>query len=140
MRAWAIAVVLGMAVPMARAACSDAGVVRDWGLHRTWRVERDCAHPERPAVLVEMPWTAPAGIRRDAVGPGPDRPPLVRAGMRVALTWRDENSAGDLAGTALTTASAGGTVAVRSRFGTAILHGVVRGPGWVELEPGRVVK
>lgn len=63
---------------------------------------------------------------------------LVRAGLRVTMTWQDENSDGHLSGTALTTASAGETVAVRAGLGAAILHGVVRGPGWVELEPRKV--
>ena len=138
MRAWKILVAMTMAAPAAYAACGNAGTVRDWGLHRTWQVKRDCAHPDRPPVLVEVPWTAPRERPLTAGGPSPSRAVLVRAGMRVALTWQDENSAGSLAGTALATASAGQTVTVR--FGTAILHGVVRGPGRVELAPGKVGK
>lgn len=138
MRALEILVAMVIVVPVAHAACGDAGTVRDWGLHRIWRVEPDCAHPERPAVLVEVPWTAPGERGLDAGGVTRSRSPLVQAGMRVTLTWQDENSTGSLAGTALTRASVGETVRVRSRFGTAILHGVVRGPGWVELQPGKV--
>jgi hypothetical protein len=123
---------------MARGACGDAGMVRDPGLHRSWRVELDCAHPERPAVLVEVPWTDLVRTRRNADDRMPPRPLGVRAGMRVVLTWQDEDSEVHLAGTALTTAGTGGTVAVRSRFGTAILQGVVRGAGWVQLKPGKV--
>jgi hypothetical protein len=124
--------------PLAQAACGDATIVRDWGLHRAWRVQRNCDRPERPAVLVEVPWTDANTIRQGAPGSGPNRLPLIRAGMRVMLFWQDRNSAGSLVGTALTTGGVGETVRVRSRFGTAVLQGVVRGPGWAELEPGKV--
>lgn len=89
-------------------------------------------------MLAEVPWTAPAENGRGEHAMAPKGAPLVRAGMRVTMTWQDENSDGHLSGTALTTASAGETVAVRAGLGAAILHGVVRGPGWVELEPRKV--
>ncbi len=138
MQIWAIVAVVAMAVPMAQASCDDAGGVRDRGLHRAWRVERNCAHPERPAVLVEVPWAASAGRERGEHAMARKPVPLVRAGTLVMMTWQDESSDGHLSGTALTTASVGETVAVRTGLGAAVLHGVVRGPGWVELEPRKV--
>jgi Chaperone for flagella basal body P-ring formation len=138
MRIWGIVAVVATAVSVAQAACGDAGGVRDRGLHRAWRVQRNCAHPERPAVLVEVPWTAPVVRGRGEHAMALKPVPLVRAGGRVTMTWQDENSDGHLSGTALTTASAGQTVAVRTGLGAAILHGVVRGPGWVELATRKV--
>jgi hypothetical protein len=139
MENWAMLVILAIGVPMAQAACRNAGTIRDWGLHRMWRVEQDCSHPERPAVLVEIAWTA-TDLRHDSPASSLARPPLMRAGMRIAVTWQDEDSEGRLAGTALTTGRAGETVAVRTGFGSAILYGVVRGPGWVELPRRKVGK
>ena len=140
MRAWKILVAMVILISMARAACGNARTVRDRELHRSWRVERDCTHPERPAILVEVPWSASVERQHDSGVQSPNATPLVRAGMRVALTWEDKNSAGTLSGTALTTAGAGQTVRVRIQFGAAILYAVVRGPGWVELEPRKVGK
>ena len=125
-----------LVAPLAQAACGDAAIVRDWGLHRAWRVERNCAQPERPAVLVEVPWPVANKIRHEASHASP--PPLVRAGTRVVMVWRDRNSSGSLVGTALATGGDGEWIRVRSQFGTKILQGVVRGPGWLDLEFGKV--
>lgn len=126
-----------VATPLAYGACGGAGTLRDWGLHRAWRVERDCRHPEWPAVLVEVPWglaerSVPSG--GDPAGKGSRMAPEVRAGMRVAVTRQDENADIHLAGTALGTAHTGERVAFHVSGYRAILHGTVRGPGLVELE------
>ena len=131
-----------MIIPVAHAACGgDPTVrdraVRDWGLHRAWRVTADCEHPERPPVLVEIPWTTPGKQKGDVHVPLPAAPPLVRAGMRVVVTWQDPNSHGSLTGTALATAGLGQTVAVRTGPGQGRMRGVVCGPGRVELDRGK---
>ncbi|MGC2301427.1 MAG: flagella basal body P-ring formation protein FlgA [Acidobacteriaceae bacterium] len=138
-----MSVLSGMVVaPMvARGACGAGNTVRDWGLHLEWVVERNCDHPERPATLVAIPWSAPTTVRavdpsevpRKATASAPE----VRNGMRVTLVRQDENAAIHLYGTALGEARTGESVAVRARWSGALLHGTVRGPGLVEMEPGR---
>jgi hypothetical protein len=138
MRLWEILLAVAIVVPAAHADCGSAALVRDRGLHRAWRIEQDCAHRERPAVLVEVPWTSSGGVQEEATGSRAPREPLVRAGSPVTVAWRSENSWGSLAATALTTGGLGERVRVRSRFGGAIFVGQVRGPGWVERVRGRV--
>src|ERR1700677_4170397 len=88
-----ILVLMMMAAP-AFAACGHGGPpVIDWGLHRQYLIERDCAPPERPATLSEIPWSDAAA--EGARARGPANPPalatleqlpwLVHAGMRVTL-------------------------------------------------------
>lgn len=116
-------------------------VVRDWGLHREWRVQIDPAHPERPAHLVEVPWsmTAPEDLQRlPATVRSLPQPPAVRAGMRVMVVRQGAVAAIRLYGTALGTARRGETVAVRAGLGSSVVHGVVRGPGVVELVTEKV--
>lgn len=123
--------VLGMmlAAAPARAACGAAGptMARDFGLHRQWVVERDCAHPERPARLRAVPWDGVPARHAAAA------PLLVRPGMRV----RVQSSAGGtqilLTGTAVTGGRAGEPVLVRAGLHQATLQGRVCGPGRVEL-------
>src|ERR1700734_2198173 len=147
MRIWAV--LAGMSVlsgivggPMvARGACGAGNTVRDWGLHLEWLIERNCDHPERPATLVAIPWSAPAtvlaggasGVLREAAPPAPE----VRNGMRVTLVRREKNAEIHLCGTALGEARTGESVAVRARLSGALLHGTVRGPGLVEMTSGR---
>lgn len=124
-------------VAVGRAACGGGALVRDWGLRRSWRIERDCMHPERPAILLEIPWTLPE--RGNRAGEGPSRAvsstaPDVHAGMRVVMTRQDENGEIHLVGTALGTGHAGERVAVRTGSRGTILRGIVRGPGRVELD------
>lgn len=113
---------------------ATANLVRDWGLHRQWRVERDPVHPERPARLVEVPWSteevseAPAAALRAA-----RKAPEVRAGMPVTVIGESSRAEIRLRGTALGTARCGETVAVRAGLGAQLMHGVVRGAGLVEL-------
>lgn len=108
----------------------------DAGLHRQWRIERDRAHPERPARLVEVPWSSGAGAQPEAAARGATLP-AVRMGMKVTLWRREEEIEVRLSGTALEAARVGETVRVRAGLHGAVLRGVVRGPGVVELEPGR---
>jgi hypothetical protein len=137
---------------MAFAACGPGSTVRDWGLHLQWTVERDCNHPERPARLVEVPWTAAGVAVHVASGTASDdakktsprtasapkaaqAAPEVRAGMRVTLCRQDENSAVRLSGTAMRTARTGETIPVRAGWRGTVLQGIVRGPSLVELLP-----
>jgi hypothetical protein len=147
MRTWAILAGMSLlpgivGMPMvARGACGAGNTVRDWGLHLEWVVEENCDHPERPATLVAVPWSAPAtvraagacGVPREAAPPGPE----VRNGMRVTLVRQEENGEIHLYGTALGAARTGESVVVRARWSGALLHGTVLGPGLVEMEPGK---
>ena len=132
LRAAVLCILLSMGLPAGAAPT----MVRDWGLHRQWRVEIDPAHPERPARLVEIRWTyedrhpAESESRR---GPGVRQRPAVRAGMRVTVLRRGAMAEIRLQGTALGTAAAGERIAVRAGLGNAVVEGVVLGPGVVEL-------
>jgi hypothetical protein len=145
-RIWAgIGAATILAPSLAFGACGAGNLVRDWGLHLEWVVEHDADHPERPARLVEVPWNA-AGVegQNQTVcaprGPGagkaaPLPAPEVRIGMRVTA-WREDESADiHLRGTALGTARRGERVSVKAGLGGAVLDGIVRGPGLVELLP-----
>lgn len=118
---------------LAVCACGPAPVV-DWGLHRQWVMRCDGAHPDRPPVLVEVPWNEP---RPKPPSPADDqqKSPLVRTGMRVTLLRSTEGSQVHLTGTALGSGHAGNIVLVRAGLGQTPLRGVIRGPALVELEP-----
>lgn len=145
MRAGAVAAAL-LSVPLALAAGGRATVVRDWGLHREWRVERDQAHPERPEHLVEIPWSTPvratgnadvAKVRSRPATAGEQHAPVVRAGTRVTVWRRGEKAEVQMTGTALEGGSVGETILVRAGLRNAALRGIVRGPASVELVPGK---
>jgi hypothetical protein len=133
---------MGFAAAMAAApafgACGSGATIRDWGLHLAWTVERDCNHPERPATLVEVPWSAgnsaPASGRNSTEENTPLPAPEVRSGMRVTLGRRGAMAEIHLYGTALRTARLGESVVVRAEWSGALLRGEVRGPGLVELD------
>jgi hypothetical protein len=124
---------------MAAAACDGGNTVRDWGLHRSWKVERDCGHPERPATLVEVPWSAPLKrpSREESAAQTALPPADVRQGMRVSLGRQGENADIHLFGTALVQGRVGDRIQVKAGLGGATLEGIVRGPGMVELEAGK---
>lgn len=109
----------------------------DAGLHRQWLIERDPSHPERPARLVEVPWSSGAAATLSAVPVASRKLPGVRAGMKVTLWRRDRNVELQLTGTALRAASVGTMVEVRAGLHGSVLRGIVRGKAVVELEPGR---
>lgn len=122
---------------MALAVCDGGNTIRDRGLHRSWKVERDCDHPERPATLVEIPWTAvQVALSPEKNGAERTPPPEVRQGMRVSLGRRGENADIHLFGTALSSGRGGDRVQVRAGLSGATLEGIVRGPGLVELQSG----
>jgi len=137
MKHWIVLAEIIIASPVAFGACGPGSAVRDWALHREWRVTCDAEHPERPASLIEVPWTAPTrdpalGTERTA-GNENASAPEVRRGMRVTL-WRGEETAEvHLSGIALGTARRGQKVKVRAGLGVLVLDGIVRGPGLVEL-------
>jgi hypothetical protein len=140
MRVRTLSLLMLMLPAMAFAACGGASVVRDWGLHLQWQVERDCDHPGRPARLVEVPWTVPA--LAPAQGEGAEAAasqttPEVRSGMTVTLCRRSDEADIHLRGIALGPARTGEKVRVRTGIGSTALEGIVRGPGLVELLPGR---
>jgi Chaperone for flagella basal body P-ring formation len=144
---WGVAgIAAALGASMALAAGGSAAVVRDWGLHREWRVERDAVHPERPGQLVEIPWSTPPrapGKRNAAKDQGApaaaqEQPaPVVRPGMRVTVWRRGEEAEIRMTGTALEAGGVGKVIRVRAGLSQATLHGVVRGPSSVELVPGK---
>ena len=126
----AAAMGLVLSATLAFAACGSAGArITDFGLHRQWRVERDCAHPERPARLVEAPWSEPA--KRAAAGK-----PAVWAGMRVVVRKQGPDSEMELEGRALDAGSIGERIWVQAGLHGAVLRAVVRAPGRVEAVSG----
>jgi hypothetical protein len=137
MRPWTILLPMMVFSAVASAACNGP-IVRDWGLHLQWMVEQDCEHPERPARLVEVPWTVE--MRASATGgkiTDPRPVPEVRPGMMVTLCHRSDEADIHLRGTALGTARTGENVRVKTGLGSIPLDGIVRGPGLVELVPRR---
>ena len=152
--------VLGVAAARLGAQCGlPPRRVIDWGLHRQWLVERNCAHPAWPARLVAVPWSEVAarkqalegGVRETGPGnrtgwkttgqtPG-KRPDIrmlpVRPGMRVLVVKDDSAAEIRLRGTALEGGAAGSVVLVRAGLRGAVLRTVVVGPALVELAEGR---
>ena len=127
---------------LAFGACGAGTIVRDFGLHLQWVVERDCDHPERPAPLWSaVPWSGNNKVlfagKGNAEGAAPLPAPEVRSGMRVRLGRSDADADIDLYGTAMGTARLGEKVRVKAGLSGAILEGIVRGPGRVELEPAK---
>jgi hypothetical protein len=146
MKTLPILVGMVMAAGPALAACGARPVpVIDWGLHRQYLIERDCAHPERPATLAEVPWSDAAAERARVQGHA--NPPalatlehlpwLVHAGMSVTVVGQIAETGVHLVGMALEQGHAGDSIRVRTGLHGAILRGIVRGPGLVELEPLR---
>lgn len=167
MRVWAAAVVVGMATVAVHASmtCGSDATVADWGLHRLWRVERDCAHPERPARLAEVSWpersdkdqpapAAPGSAALTRVSQGKEQPELarhtsvvglrpvntphallIRPGMRVSVESENKNAAMHLTGVAVEGGAAGAPVLVKAGLSGATLHCRVIGSGRVQLEP-----
>lgn len=144
---WGVAVVAAALSAPLVAALGTATLVRDWALHREWRMQLDQAHPERPARLVEVPWNTPARavaersaakLQGNSAAAEELRPvPVVRAGMRVAV-WRLSGEAEiHMAGTALETGGVGKIIRVRAGLRNATLRGIVRGPASVELVYGK---
>ncbi len=137
MKHWMILAGMTIVPAVAFGVCGHGSIVRDWSLHREWLVTCNAEHPERPASLVEVPWTTPTrdslvGARRGAAGENTSAPE-VRRGMRVTL-WRHEETADvHLSGIALGTACRGQKVKVRAGLGVVLLEGIVRGPELVEL-------
>ena len=62
-------------------------------------------------------------------------PPAVRSGARVTVIRREAMAEIRLQGTALGTAREGETIAVRAGLGNAVVRGIVRAPGIVEMVP-----
>lgn len=127
----------------ALAVCGDRpATVVDRGLHRQWAVERDCAHPERPARLVEVPWSdarAEQTTRRAGNGAGARSAavPAVRAGTRVTVVGQGDEASIHLVGMALEAGSVGDTIRVQAGWGGATLRCIVRGPAQVEMIPAK---
>ena len=152
--------VLGaLATPLGAQCGAPPRRVIDWGLHRQWLVEPNCAHPAWPARLVAVPWSEAAARRQLSEGGGGDLGPVkqtaskstgrtpaprqdvrllpVRPGMRVLVVKDDRAAEIRLRGTALEGGAAGSVVLVRAGLRGAVLRTVVTGPARVELMEGR---
>lgn len=103
-------------------------------LKREWTVTVDCAHPERPGTMTESNAPRRENSHRRAAAAGAASPgvAIVRAGSKVEL-WRSGNALIRLSGVALQSAPVGRPILVRAGWGNGLLHGIVRGPGSVEL-------
>jgi hypothetical protein len=139
MRAWAIVAGWIMACIPAFAACGPApALMVDQGLHRQWRIDRDCAHPEHPAVLVEVPWSDTAtGSSRTPGASGQRENAEIRPGARVVVIGPGTLSGIRMTGVALQAGREGAAILIRSGLSGATLRGVVRGPALVELLPAK---
>ena len=139
MRTWAILVGWMMAGLPAFAACgAQPALLIDRGLHRQWRIERDCAHPARPAFLVEIPWSDSAAANGSAWTPasaGTREPVLIRPGMHVTVTGPGAQPEIHLTAVALEAGTMGATILVRGGLDGATLRAMVRGSALVELVP-----
>jgi hypothetical protein len=109
--------------------------ITDGPLHRRWAVAMDCAHPDRPWILVDVPWQR-AGVPMPTKAAIPDIPkaaPLIPAGAKVRL-WSTANRASiELSGTALEAGTEGQSIHVRTGQRGTVLEGRVHGAGSVEL-------
>lgn len=132
--------------------------VTDRALGRSWAVLADRAHPERP--WIEVPLDTPGTVVRPEESakafpsspqsgiagkmtlaaaqfhnaPAPVAAPrIVLPGTRVTVWQATGDARIELSGTATDSAALGGVVHVRTAPGRALLTGIVRGPGSVEL-------
>src|SRR5579862_1102544 len=75
--------------------------ITDGLLHRRWAAEVDCAHPDRPWTLVDVPWQHGVVSTSTKAADSAKATPLIPAGARVRL-WSTANDASiNLTGTAL---------------------------------------
>jgi hypothetical protein len=142
MRAWKriVGAALGISLSAGSAFAapgSPSAIVVDRGLHRQWIVVCDPQHPERPPRLVEVPWSEARTAQVQPAAPTTRGTPLVRPGMTVSIVRRSGDAEMHLEGTALETGWSGDAVRVRAGLHGAALRAVVRGPGLVELLPGK---
>ena len=109
--------------------------ITDGLLHRRWAVVVDCAHPDRPWTLVDVPWQH-AGVSaptKAAITDIAKAAPLIPAGAKVRLWSTADNASIELSGTALEAGATGQTIRVRTGQRGTVLEGRVRGAGSVEL-------
>jgi len=124
---------LTLAAAPAGAACrADSGLLTDWGLHRQWRVERDCANPWRPAQLVEVRWSDTAANQPASDNREKNAPP-VQAGMSVVVTAANDVSTLQLRGMALQSGGIGDIIPVQALWNGGTLRAIVRGVGVLKL-------
>ncbi|HMD21270.1 MAG TPA: flagella basal body P-ring formation protein FlgA [Alloacidobacterium sp.] len=143
----ASALVVLLAMPLRASVCNTGSVasqaeslrvdhyITDGLLHRRWAVAMDCAHPDRPWTLLDVPWqgAGPSALRKSAITDFAKAAPLIPAGAKVRL-WSTAGGANiDLSGTALEAGAVGQTIHVRTGQRGTVLEGRVCGAGSVEL-------
>ena len=107
----------------------------DAALKKDWAVKVDCAHPERPGVIVAADSAPGESPQKSASIPAPkvqSETQFVRAGSMVEI-WKTGNAQIRLVGTALDSAPIGQSIRVRAGLGSRVLRGIVRGVDSVEL-------
>jgi len=131
------------ATPQSLAACANAqtATALRWDpiLRQQWLTTTDCNHPEHPpqarlsfssTLLPQLPVTHSI--------PQPNKPLIVHAGDPIHLSSRESSTRMELTATAEESGALGATIHVRFSLpneSTTELHGIVRGPGDVELKP-----
>jgi len=134
-----LAIFLGLAlspVPIFAACGSSDLTLKDSALGRQWLMQRDCRHPERPARLIEIPWSDRTATSANEPVPATDRTILlIRPGMRVTVHRESDGAQIHLTGVALEPGYAGQKILVKAGLGAAPLHGIVRSGDLVVLEP-----
>lgn len=105
----------------------------DAALKKDWAVKVDCAHPERPGMIVAADSVSEEIHQKAASIPAPrSEMQFVRAGSMVEI-WKTGNAQIRLVGTALDSAPIGQSIRVRAGLGNRVLRGIVRGTDSVEL-------
>jgi hypothetical protein len=143
----ASALVVVLSMPMCASVCNTGAgspkteglrvdhYITDGLLHHRWAVAVDCAHPNRPWTLVDVPWQR-AGVSTSMKAAVPDiakAVQLIPAGSKVRLWSTANNASIVLSGTALEAGTAGQTIHVRTGQRGTVLEGRVHGAGSVEL-------
>jgi hypothetical protein len=110
-------------------------------LGRRWATVASCDHPEEPVRTVALDGPGPA-LGPTANETAPYRPPMVMAGDRVRVVYREEMVQMEFAAVAQTSGNLGDRIRARiqqppsaAAGGDRYLSGIVRGPHAVEMQP-----
>ncbi|TCK75490.1 flagellar basal body P-ring formation chaperone FlgA [Acidipila rosea] len=144
-------------LPLAASTCSGSFIERRWmdaTLHRKWAVVADCDHPAQPWRIIDegsgvaltaqsrntAPEVLPARKESPRIAPvaALELSRVIRAGSAVELWKQNGDTRIELSGTAVESGDVGSIIRVRISGSVKQLHGIVRGPGSVELSPNAV--
>ncbi len=115
-------------------------IIDDHGTDRSWLMVQQSAHPEAPALLLQIRDNRScAGLsikgseRRPPTADQKQHPPVIRPGDSVVLSENSSIAEGRLEAIALEPAAAGKVLTVRLRLGGSLLHAVATGHGTARL-------